>query len=146
MGPELQIQQNEPLVYCTRRVMQSGYTFWIRVMVMFCWHFLFSHKQMPPLKMSWSSLLTEFFYPNHKHVRCFHPASGEACHLPNFGFIHLALHPPCCIPWFSLLYIYVAHKILISLRDLSCDNLGQDILGGYGCMKKSILLCANYLY
>ena len=77
----------------------------------------FFYQQTPFSFMRSKTFLTEIFDPGHWPIRFLCPTSGEACFWPTFGFICLTSHPPCCITWFPLLYICVAHIIHFSFRD-----------------------------
>ena len=80
---------------------------WMIATLVFRWLVLFSHQLTPHLKQSSRSFLTEQFDPDQWLVGFFCLVSVEACNWHNFELICLAPHPPCCITWFPLLYIFV---------------------------------------
>ena len=120
----------------TWRVMWFWYMVWIRVTVIFYWLF-FPHQLIPPLWTSNSSFLTELFDPGHWLRRFFDPASAEACHWPNFAFIHLTLHPPCCFKWLSVIYaclLFFGGVYLIFFPLVSEDNIPDFVVYTFKCI------------
>ena len=55
-----------------------------------------------------------------------------------FGFIHLTSHLPCCVPWFPLLYAFIANIILSFLNDC---NL---VIMKAGVWSKFLFVCFFY--
>ena len=67
-----------------------------------------------------SSFLSELFESDHLTLRIFSPALRKLQRWSSFGIIPLTSPQPCCIPWFTLLYAWIAFLFL------SCVWPGQD--------------------
>ena len=73
-------------------------------------------------------MLLELFDTDSRLMMFLCPESGEVYLLLVSGFIYLTSNPQCCIPWFLLLYTYVARIILSTSETVIQGKAGRDIL------------------
>ena len=112
------------------RLMWFGCIILIRVMVIFCWLFFFINGYHPYRRVAVISWLNYLILGRRILLlinKILLPSVWGSVPLAQLQIHHIS-HPPCCILRFHLLYASIDCRIFSSLRDLSSDKPGQDIL------------------